>query len=134
MRHQQHRTKSTTPATAMAAICPDNQAVIFSNTVAEDATVLPWSKLPINTWFRITDQKDIYKRKTDEQVKIITLMREGGDICKVWTTPIIAEKIEGEKLHCRDNFPAHLYIRSKGKTRSAINADRSYFDCTLRYY
>ena len=114
---------------------PDSKAAIFPNTAVEDGeeTVLSWPQLPTNVWFRIVAQKDI-RKKNGEQVKILNLLREGGAICRVWTTPIIACKIEGRRLYASNNFPAHLYIKSKGKINSHLHADRSYYDCTLLYY
>ena len=110
----------------------DSKAVIFSNTVEEE-TVLSWQQLPTKVWFRIITQKDIHK-KNGEDVKILDLLREGGAICRVWTTPISACKIEGQRWRAPNNFPAHLYIQSTGKTDSHVHAGKSYYDCTLRYH
>ena len=114
---------------------PDSKAVIFPNTVEEggEETVLSWQQLPTKVWFRIIAQKDIHK-KNGEDVKILDLLREGGAICRVWTTPIIACKIEEQRVQAPNNFPAHLYIQSMGKTDSHVHAGRSYHNCTLRYY
>ena len=86
---------------------PDSKAVIFPNTVEEE-TVLSWQQLPTKVWFRIIAQKDIHK-KNGEDVKILDLLREGGAICRVWTTAIIACKIEEQRVQAPNNFPAHLY-------------------------
>ena len=114
---------------------PDSKAAIFPNTVEEggEERVLSWRELPTNVWFRITAQKDIHK-KDGEDVKILDLLREGGAICRVWTTAIIACKIEDQRVRAEDNFPAHLYIQSTGKTDSHVHAERSYYNCILRYY
>ena len=110
-----------------------SKAVIFPNTVEEggEETVLSWQQLPTKVWFRITAQKDIHK-KNGEDVKILDLLREGGAICRVWTTATIACKIEERRVP--DNFPGHLYIQSIGKTESHMHAERSYYNCILRYH
>ena len=114
---------------------PGSKAAIFPNTVEEggEERVLSWRELPTNVWFRITAQKDIHK-KDGEDVKILDLLREGGALCSVWTTAIIARKIEDQRVRAADNFPAHLYIQSTGKTDSHVHAERSYYNCILRYY
>ena len=114
---------------------PGSKAVIFPNTVEEggEETVLSWQQLPTKVWFRIIAQKDIHK-KNGEDVKILDLLRECGAICRVWTTATIACKIEEQRVRAPDNFPAHLYIQSIGKTDSHVHAERSYYNCILRYY
>ena len=106
---------------------------MFPNATGEDEEeVLLWWKLDTNVWFRIIGQKNICTKK-GEYIKLLTLMSEDGAIRKAWTTTIIAYKIDEQRLHASINFPAHLYIKSKGKTNSHLYADRSYHDCTLRY-
>ena len=118
---------------AVLNVFPDSKAAMFPNTTVEEGeTVLSWKDLPKNVWFRIVGQKDICTKK-GEFVKLLTLMSEDGAIRKAWTTTIIAYKIDEQRLHASINFPAHLYIKSKGKTNSHLHLDRSYYDCTLRY-
>ena len=114
---------------------PGSKAVIFPNTVEEggEETVLSWQQLPTKVWFRIIAQKDIHK-KNGEDVKILDLLREGGAICRVWTTAIIACKIEEQRVQAPSNCPVHLYIQSTGKTESHIHAGRSYYNCILGYH
>ena len=117
---------------AVLNVFPDSKAAMFPNTTVEDEeTVLSWKDLP-SVWFRIVGQKDI-RTKKGEFVKLLTLMSEDGAIRKAWTTTIIAYKIDEQRLHASINFPAHLYIKSKGKTDSHLHPDRFYYDCTLRY-
>ena len=127
-----HQKTACSKSKDFQTVFPDSKATMFPNTTLEDEeTVLSWKDLP-SVWFRIVGQKDI-RTKKGEFVKLLTLMSEDGAIRKAWTTTIIAYKIDEQRLHVSINFPAHLYIKSKGKTNSHLHLDRSYYNCTLRY-
>ena len=88
---------------------PDEKASSFPivKLPSTENNVLSWRNLTLDTWFHITNEKNV-EMKDGELVKILTLAQEGGATCNGQHRLLLLKLIEKE----RNRTFLHLYTSS----------------------